>query len=325
MIKDAPTINHMRAKQKWTKEEEALLLKVLPEKKVYKDLLKYFPNRSWESIKGKFKQKKLQPKRKIYYKNEQFFEVPNLINSYWSGMILSDGYLFRGNGDSLHLSLQIKDKNHVQWFANDAGSNIKAKDWIKPNKPRFSRVSFYGATKWMEDLNKNWNIPLKNKSFTTIGPPIYLSVENALAELKGQLDGDGSLAVHKDKKKRKDGTDYERMILTFLGTKDIVLWNKIFLEKFIFKRYLTVNIHPDKSIFKLTLGNNDAVILYNIFKSIKTPELHRKWTNPELLEYIEKMKIKKPELFNFTLTQEELLAPNNIIIPENTEILPQKV
>ena len=302
----------------WTELEDKIILDNWSKIKHLTELVNLIPNRNYNAIKSRCGFLKLR-KIYIYYKDEKFFETPNMINSYWAAMIATDGYvgipyktaLSRG-GYKVQLGLKTEDVNHIQKFINDTKSNytiyrvIKKDQWIKTTRNPIgnkhdvdmSMVYFYKAQKWVEDLNKNWSIPFKNKTFDLKRPNIS-HIYHQLAYLKGLICGDGSITTETIFFTLKDGTknSFTNLRIDFLGTKDLLNWVKEITDNILGfnsgkgRRASGRQVSLERTgakIYKYRITGYDAMVLFYILRNFNCPGLDRKWNNPIILQHVEK-------------------------------------
>ncbi len=312
--------------KKWTAAEEVTLKENFFLVKDIKDLIALLPDRDYYSIRSKANHLKLKKKR-IYYKNELFFDTPNLVNSYWAGFIVTDGHVktpTKVTGYSIVIKLQALDKEHLQKFANDANSNVKIYDTketfiIKCNpkqelKTYYSSILiFRSANKWKDDLFRNWNIPEGNKIFVTTGPSETLSNENSLAFIAGMIDGDGTIGISHDNRYKMQS----HLRINFLGTFKLLNWIKEFLIKNLNLKFSS-NIRSVKNIFALNISGYNATKLFNILNSLNCPKLERKWKSEKILTKIQDWNLKHPELLE--PMGENWLKQSNGINPQISQI-----
>src|SRR3990167_6033115 len=96
----------------------------------------------------------IQGKRKVFF-DENFFEIPNLINSYWAGFIAADGSI---NTDRFALSIQISDKDyeHLNKFCCGIKFSGKISRYVRKNGIAMCNANFR-SRKLISDLEKWFN------------------------------------------------------------------------------------------------------------------------------------------------------------------------
>lgn len=142
--------------------------------------------------------------RKRYSADENFFEVPNVINSYWAGFLAADGCI---SNNTIILEIHNKDEQHITKFC----SSIKYNGAIYRRKNRDMVSVGIRSHKIISDLGYNFNIiPRKAK---VLLPPNITNKGNIRSFIRGYIDGDG---CYSDK--------YN--LISVRGTKEMLLWMK---------------------------------------------------------------------------------------------------
>ncbi|MEK6883017.1 MAG: hypothetical protein AABY22_25560 [Nanoarchaeota archaeon] len=229
----------------------------------------------------KYKQGK-NPNSHLRYKiNENFFEIPNLLNSYWAGFIAADGNI-RKNGKILKIKLSVKDLERLEKFKEDTrfeGNIGYYKQFSKKgNLSNYVELSLT-SEKICCDLKNHWNI-VPQKTQTYCLDLFKFSKECIDSFIVGYIDGDGTVGYYK--KKNKNGRLYKYLHIIVVGTKELMLLFKKRFEEILNKK-LDINItkeHKTRSfhLFRLSIqSSSDAVDLYNYFLQINVPKLNRKW------------------------------------------------
>jgi hypothetical protein len=222
---------------------------------------------------------KLRPKGryKTYKFNEDFFAIPNELNSYWAGFIAADFSLRRQGGkrrlSELSCSLAVKDKDQLERFMSDIGhsSAVKVRQRIRKGKRLFVAEISITSSKMLDDLFSNFNV-CTGKTIR-LNPPIDLVREHKLAFIAGYIDGDGWV-------------QYKRYLnLGVCGTYKVVTWIKNILDK----ELLEANIEGRTG--KVVKRKNLSVWRANIHS----------WYLAELLEKIPvaKMSRKLPKIYQY--------------------------
>ena len=168
---------------------------------------------------------------RTYFLNEDYFQnIDDPNKAYWIGFIAADGCIHfdsRGVGTLLIRSTP-KDKNHLQNFLKDIGSNSKIKSGINSGFGKgktYCKISVY-STKLCNDLMKYGIVPKKS---LILKPPVNIPDKYLIDWIRGLLDGDGSFYE----------TSNQMFCLRFMGTKEVIEWihsylgfdSKIFKEK----------------------------------------------------------------------------------------------
>ena len=209
-------------KKKWTKQEDSLLTRYYLRKRT-RDVVQLFKNRSHHAVRSRAYHLKLSNKKSIdnrkYDINDIFFNIPNVINSYWAGFLAADGCI-NYHSNRIEVDLQHNDKPHLQKLqkALDYTGHIHSR--IINNK-LYTRLSFSSKI-IKKDLLKNFNIT--SQKSLILHPP-YLKNENHIrAFIRGYFDGDGCLTFDKAS---------QHYVIGFCGTKKFLTWIKINLKYYI--------------------------------------------------------------------------------------------
>lgn len=143
-----------------------------------------------------------------------FFETPNIQNSYWAGFIAGDGHI---TPDRKKISVKLKrtDRCHLETFARHVGVgrlyDYERRD-SRTNRIYYSSEILITNVKLVEDLIKNWNFGHSQKTYN-LQPPQGLSDDLSWAYIAGLLDADGSYAVK-----------HSRPSLNMLATLPVLEW-----------------------------------------------------------------------------------------------------
>lgn len=250
-------------------------------------------------------------------KHEDFWEKINMLNSYWAGVLNSDGCLgYYRNSYYVGLGFAAKDLYHLEKFRHDVGADtVKIYErWKK--SPHSDNITCHHSLricdckKWHQDLERNFGVvPQKT---CRLGPPNMTSVKYKMAFLIGTIDGDGTLGVSKTQ------YDYNRINIGIVSCGiDYLKWFKETLEYYFPYKY---NLDKDRRITDTGYENGKlkkakhfgisgyaaGIIIDCLSKIDCIPKLDRKWKNPRLWEVIDKYKKNRPELF-------ENNTPENLI------------
>lgn len=207
-----------------------------------------------------------------YKTNKNYFNIPNLENSYWAGFIAADGCLW-GRGDAVEIGLQEKDKVHLQNFANSVGydgliTKRKTAGSFASSQCAY-RIIFYGTQQWHMDLINNFNITPRKTA--TLQPPLLVA-NLALAYIAGYIDGDGCINIDKS---REGG-----IRISMLGTENVLLWIKTILDKVSDYNYNNQGLaSPCKrgNIFQYQIRGKRARDIFDAIQSLRLPVMKRKW------------------------------------------------
>jgi hypothetical protein len=273
------------AADKWTDEEIALLTEQYGKMSYEEMVEKYFPNRNVSGLEHKASRLKLTEGH-YHNVNHDFFEKPNLLNSYIAGFIAADGCVLDSR-PSLIINLNERDGEHLQNMIKHI-TNADVVYKYKKNYHKNKKWNFDGSnavdiqinsSKLLKDLKNNFNIvPRKSLIYE---PPTQLSFENAIAFIIGNLDGDGSIKIrqHKQFKYGKEYI-YPTMAFQFLGTYNFLVWVKNTLNNII--DISDCNVKNTSSIYQLNISGKKAIELFQILRVVNVPKMERKWNKPEL-------------------------------------------
>jgi len=214
--------------------------------------------------------------RRKYTRDDDYFEHPNLENSYWAGFIAADGCVSKMSDtyQSLNIGLSIKDKKHLLKFKKSISYNGKLRNYTK-NKSVYLTIYSCQIT---NDLLNNFNIT-SQKTYT-LQPPNLIEENLIKAYIIGYLDGDGSIGWQKIKKGKifriKIGGASINMISWVKKMFDIWLPNTSKYSK-----GANVNTYTNKygtRISEYSIAGERAINIYNMLNQIKVQKLKRKWS-----------------------------------------------
>lgn len=170
----------------WTEEEKTRLIKnweLLHTDN--KELLKKFPNRTLNAIRGKASEMGLNKTLKSSL--AFLLDRTNIESYYWMGFLLADG-TFNHKGKIVIVDIHEKDKDHLIKLSKHLNTQIKT---YKKDSCIIARVNC-GDVKYFQALVSYWDI----NSNKTKNPPKTLpqmSDTEFSAWLIGFIDGDGSI------------------------------------------------------------------------------------------------------------------------------------
>lgn len=144
----------------------------------------------------------------VTYADFDFKIINNKFKAYFLGFLITDGYVTESNNS---VSLQIGDKDVIDFFANELNLNVVTIIKKNPNCIPLYRISIYGKER-IKQLQRFGIIP--RKSLTTPGFNLLNEEKQYIPYiLRGMLDGDGWI--------RKDGKEF------FLSTasKQLAEWS----------------------------------------------------------------------------------------------------
>jgi hypothetical protein len=304
------TITHManklgiyRDSHWWTEEEDELLRKFYDNKTV-KELITMLPNRTNNGIKLRARilglwQDESLPYRK-YSHAYDFFREPNIINSYYAGLIASDGSVSEKTR-TLRISLKQEDSyileqfrkdirftGEVKYFEDRPGENSVVKD--KEYVCLMGLLCLSGANQIIDDLKMNYNI-VQNKTLV-LDPPMGLSINESLALIVGYIDGDGHISLRKIARKRV--SNYMELTVAIAGTFELLSWIKSIFDNISSSSKgsnAQVLKQKNSNIWTYSVGGLRAYHILKELQKIKTPtRLARKWNK---IEEYKKLKNKR--------------------------------
>jgi hypothetical protein len=244
--------------------------------------------------------------RKLHYKDENFFSIPNTINSSIVGTLAADGHLrarrVAKHGVAYEVSLAIsrKDKKLLEDIKSITKTDYNIRDYqvndTLPNGKYYecpmSVLAFYSAEKWVNDLNKHWNLNTGNKALRVL-PPNLDNLDHSLAFICGLINGDGSIYIANKKQKTHN------LRITMLGTELLLNWCRQKICEFLGHniRGKVRKERPKANIFSFAIGGRSAAKLIDKINKMDVIRLSRKWNNPEILELANRIKDKPVHKF----------------------------
>jgi hypothetical protein len=275
---------------KWTEEEIQKLAELCKSGNyTFEDMVSIL-NRPKTGIMFKCYQLKLnnnwQTKPKYIYNRDYFKEV-TLENSYWTGILATDGHInYHGGSPNIVWATAIKDLDHIKLFLKNIESNhpIKIGKKIcsisKDQKTEFeySRLSIYSCHEWAKDLEQNFGFTVDKT--LRMPPPKLPSLKHELAFIKGMIDGDGCIT--------KNGKD-EKIHIKIVGcNKEMLIWIKKIIDsieiKSLAKGRVAQVAQDEENTYSYSVRGLTASILIEIMMKINTPFLQRKWRSDLVLE-----------------------------------------
>lgn len=222
-------------------------------------LLKILNGHSWVSIKNKANKLGLarpnirQAKLKILLEH-------NILNSYWWGLIISDGYL--SNRGELVVQLGIKDKIYLSQLAKYIG--------VTPYYPTgFIRISAMDRINGLKLKNKLGIIVKK-----TYNPPnnfdFLKNKDMMLAFLIGFIDGDGCIQY------RNETFSSIRIVIHHNWISFFKTFQQILLNYYPFLR-LNISLNGRNNTCIYLGKKSNYQFLCNFIKIHQLPILDRKW------------------------------------------------
>lgn len=202
-------------------------------------------------------------KKRKYYVNDDFFKIPNMLNSYWGGFIAADGYIRCINRDNISLSIMLstKDLSHLQSLCVDMNTNKPIHMGTSNEKPVCSLT--IASKQICEDLEINYNI-IPRKSLV-LEPPSLHNKEMIDSYIRGYIDGDGSVTRAENRPR-----------FSILSTLAMCDWMRSRIVEII-GRQKGIYIYKKQKQHSLIIAGISGTLLYEYFISINGRCLERKW------------------------------------------------
>lgn len=280
--------------QIWSTEEINILIsKCLDGNFSYKMIGKIL-NRSSHSCQNKARQLKINNhfKSAKKYTVDLDFWIPNPISAYWAGFSAADASINKHSLNCYNYRLEIahSDVCHLERFKKDAKCDNPIKTSIRRDKFLHSRL-VVSEPKWIRDLESYYNI-VTNKTLR-LAPPNLNDEYLKFCYLIGYIDGDGT--VHFEEKR-------QRLCINIVSASEsIINWcHSLIYGKFknssLVKKENNVKFANGKYPF-MSVNGLRAAVVFDYLCKFNLPKLKRKWEQPMVLEYVNKMKEKHPEFF----------------------------
>lgn len=283
----------MKIYKNWTTQEENLLRELLSQKKYsFNQMAKFFDGRTGTALrKHALKYMKLTNEdfiNKKYSYNQNFFEIPNVINSYVAGFYAADGVVSETSTKYLSLILSDKELDQLNKFKNlfEYTGTVNPRNYS--GKENMYGLLLCSADKLTTDLEKNFNVD-QNKTYR-LPPPNLNDPQLILAYIIGILDGDG--CVHMNTQ--------DKLTITYTSSSlKIVEWIKEEIEKMNLKtireRFAKISKCSHANAYNYQVSGAKAISLIKKARELKklgVPILDRKWDNEALNKYIEEFERK---------------------------------
>ncbi|WP_417667392.1 LAGLIDADG family homing endonuclease [Pseudidiomarina sp.] len=131
-----------------------------------------------------------------YQKKYDFFETPNLQNSYVAGLLAADGWVKPASSgkiiNQVGIALKYSDAHLLEYIRDITGYTGNIRDFTVGAHLQ-SELRISGVPQWLHDLEANWNL-VPCKSYILTGPTeLQLNKEQLLAYLVGLIEGDGHI------------------------------------------------------------------------------------------------------------------------------------
>ena len=192
---------------------------------------------------------------KKYTFNEEYFEEIDSANkAYWLGFIYADGYISSKRNQSnrvLGISLNIKDKKHLEKFNNCLESDVEIKTYIESSGfgkgNQYCRV-LYTSQKLTNDLIKYGVYEKKSNILSSPNIP-----EKYIKDfIRGYFDGDGSIW------KQDNATQFN---IGIVGTDKLLIFiqNNLLENNIISRHYPLNKRRKNQVVSNFKFGGNNLV------------------------------------------------------------------
>ena len=267
----------------WSKQDLELVRKNYSLPNGLTLLQSLLPARSYNQIKAQAYWMGLR-RKPLYFKNEAFFSQMSPTVASIAGFIAADGYIDKAN-KRFTICLSDKDSAHLEFIKKTVEytgpiyhrkpkeKQIIDKDSGKSytlGKGRIAVLMIGKASKWMDDLDKLWNIRTQ-KTFNLLPPPIR-NLKLVMSYISGLIDGDGWICFG------KDGTPG----LSVMGTKELMTWVKQVFDH-LTPGYTKSNLYSTSSqnIYVYSIHGVRAYLIWKLFMALDIHRLTRKWSKFE--------------------------------------------
>ena len=281
----------------WTDAENDLL-KSLLDKMPYKDMEKYFVNRRYSYLRRRVSSMNLKNNYVYhkYFQNNDFFSVPNILNSYYAGILSADGCISK-NRNVISWNISIKDRNILDQFIINTGftGNYYHHLSTSPSTGNISEMVKLEVTcaEWKRDLNKSFNV-IPQKTYRLLPPNLDKDILK-YSFLCGAIDGDGSICFVKNR-------DF---YITYTSCSfEIVKWIKGLIEKDFSisknkmrKSHIGVRKGKGADMYMYRISGVKTIKLLQLIKTLPVPMLQRKWSSDQVNRALELYKNKFPYFF----------------------------
>lgn len=297
----------------WTQEENKIIIEN-HNKLTLPQIMKLLPNQnhSYYAMKTHCRRNlnlfRDKTKIKIPIKNhhnQEYWNKPNLINSYYAGFIAADGCIKNyKNYITFAIKLSIKDEQIINNFIKELNYEGKksycfAKSPHSDNISKFCYIQIQCFQKNAENLKKYYNIiPQKTKR---LAPTNLINKYLNWSFIIGLIDGDGCIGI----KNNNINNNWKSIYLNISSSSQFIIkWLKEIFDKFfpsekysMTKKIANIGFHKEDSYYRITLNGLRAAIILDYLSKFPVPKLSRKWENPEILEFINEKKKQYPDLF----------------------------
>lgn len=229
-----------------------------------------------------------------YTKNEEFWAVPNPINSYYAGLLAADGSV-NWDKNLVSIALNATDAPEIEEFVRVSEYTGPIHRYAQPKSSLFVRgpiaqLQINNSKRWNDDLYRNFNL-FPQKTYRMAPPNLHSDLLKACYIL-GYLDGDGSICF----------TGTSTSVGVSSASREILEWMKQFIDAHFHpekgSRYANVLKLSDSECWNYSITGNRAVHIFDFFRSLPTPKFARKWEDPTILGNVARHKALRPHVFS---------------------------
>src|ERR1035438_6643817 len=201
-----------------------------------------------------------------YSHNETFFDTPNVLNSYWAGVISADGCILQrvGVSDTISLDTHYKDICQLERYKNDIQFNGPILEY-----KNMRTIRIHKANKLSAALHENFNIvPRKTKILT---PPNINSEDCVKSFIIGYIDGDGCVRI------RGTSSGNPQILLNIVGTRSLLAWIREHFNDWVPIVRSNIKFEIKGDVCSYTVVGERAYKLLTMLRGCGIVCLNRKW------------------------------------------------
>lgn len=242
--------------------------------------------------------------RRLYFYDNEFWSIPNPINSYWAGMSSADSNVHNHkNRFTYRMEIKKSDQKHIEELKKNikyTGPIGKSARIIKFKNKEIHiesvKICINGCKKWLTELSNIWNIT-PNKTKRLSGPNLsnnYLK----FCWLMGYIDGDGYISFNRK---------FSTLVIGFTSSSlKILEYTKLLIDDnfsncYLIKKNKNINKLKNANAYVYSVNGLKACVIFDYLHQFPIYRLSRKWEQPHVLEYVNQQKQKYPHFFK-TLT-----------------------
>lgn len=236
--------------------------------------------------------------QRLYSYNQDFFAVPNRLNSFYAGFIGADGCIQKNNTVwALTIKLAQKDRFILERFKEDYAGQQPIIDRFEisdlyPQGSWKSKLSIWSANKWKADLESNFGI-IENKTYR-IGPPNLCSKDLHLSYILGYMCGDGCVSVAKNTHDlRINISSCSILILKYIES----IFDKYFPSVYHHNPSCEIKQDSKSNVYLYKIGGMRGAVILDYLNKLGCPKFDRKLDNPILNAALNNYKSKEPQYF----------------------------